>query len=125
MRVVKRLIRLMGAVALFAIFGIAVLSGLLGLDHIRDTALLTPTGPFAVGRGTDVWSDAGQTTTLAPQPGTKRELFVWMRCPAAPRQPFQTVDDYLPAPWRIAVEHRPTSGLDEIDKASGGSGEPL
>ncbi len=106
MRVVKRLIKIMAAVALFAIIGIAVLLGLLGLDHNRDTALPTPTGSFAVGRGTYVWSDAAQTDPFAPQPGTKRELFVWMWYPAAPPKPSQTVDDYLPAPWRKAVEHQ-------------------
>jgi hypothetical protein len=106
MRVVKRLFKIMAGMALFAILGITVLLGLLALDHNRDTALPTPTGPFAVGRRTYVWSDAAQTDPLAPQPGTKRQLFVWMWYPAAPRQLSQTVDDYLPAPWRTAVEHQ-------------------
>jgi dienelactone hydrolase len=99
----------MAVVGLFAIVGIAVLLGLLWLDHNRQTMLPTPTGPFAVGRTTCAWSDAAHTDPLAPQPGSKRELFAWIWYPAAPQQPSQTVDDYLPAPWRAALERQ--SGL--------------
>ena len=106
MRVIKRVIKIIAAVALLAVLGIAALWGWMRLDHNRATTLPAPTGPFAVGRTTSVWSDAAQTDPLAPQPGTKRELFVWIWYPAAPRQPPQTVDDYLPVPWRTAVEHQ-------------------
>jgi dienelactone hydrolase len=41
---------------------------------------------------------------MAPQPGTNRELLAWIWYPAAPRQPSQTVDDYMPAPWRTAMQ---------------------
>jgi dienelactone hydrolase len=80
-----------------------VLLGLLLLDHNRDTTLPTPSGPFAVGRTTYVWNDS-QADPLAPQPGSKRQLLAWIWYPAAPGQPAQTVDDYLPAPWRTAIE---------------------
>jgi dienelactone hydrolase len=100
MRVIKTLV----TIALFATSGIAVLLGLLWLDHNRETRLPTPTGPFAVGRTTYAWSDPAQADPLAPQPGAKRELLAWIWYPAAPRQPSQTVDDYLPAPWRTALE---------------------
>jgi len=96
----------MVVVALFAVVGIAALLGLLRLDHNRETTLPTPTGPFAVGRTTYAWSDAAQADALAPQPGTKRELRAWIWYPAAPRQPSQTLDDYLPAPWRTALERQ-------------------
>ena len=43
---------------------------------------------------------------LAPQPGTKRQLVVWIWYPAAPQQPRQTFDDYLPAPWRAALRRQ-------------------
>jgi len=99
MRVIKALV----VVALFAVVAIAALLGLLWLDHKRETLLPTPTGPFAVGRTTYVWSDAAHLDPLAPQPGTKRELLAWVWYPAVPRQPSQTVDDYLPAPWRTAL----------------------
>ncbi len=105
-RVIKRLVKMIAAVALFAVLGIAALLGWMLLDHNRETTLPSPTGPFAVSRTTSVWSDAAQTDPLAPQPGTKRELFVWIWYPAAPPQPSQMVDDYLPVPWRTAVEHQ-------------------
>jgi hypothetical protein len=60
MRVIKTLVRM----ALFAVVGIAVLLGLLWLDHTRRTTLPTPTGPFAVGRTTYAWSDAAQADPL-------------------------------------------------------------
>ncbi len=102
MRVIKTLV----AVALFAVVGIAVFLGLLWLDHKRETTLPTPTGHFAVGRTQYVWSDAAHADPLAPQPGTRRTLLTWIWYPAAPGQPSQTVDDYLPAPWRTVVEHQ-------------------
>jgi dienelactone hydrolase len=102
MRVIKTIV----VVALFTVVGIAVLLGFLWLDHNRETSLPTPTGPFAVGRTTYVWSDAAHADPMAPQPGTKQEFLAWIWYPAAPRQPSQTVDDYLPAPWRTALERQ-------------------
>jgi dienelactone hydrolase len=102
MRVIKTVVML----ALFAVVGVAVLLGLLWLDDTRETTLPTPTGPFAVGRITYVWSDPTHSDPLAPQAGTKRELLAWIWYPAAPLRPSQTVDDYLPAPWRTAVERQ-------------------
>ena len=99
MRVIKTIV----AVALSAVVGIAILLGLLWLDHTRETTLLTPTGPFAVGRTTYAWSDA-HADPMAPQPGTNRQLLAWIWYPAARRQPSKTVNDYLPAPWRTALE---------------------
>ena len=101
-----RMIKTLVVLALFAVVGVAVLLGLLWLDHNRETMLPTPTGPFAVGRTTYVWSDAAQAELMAPQPGTKRELFAWIWYPAEPQQPSQAVDDYLPAPWLTAVERQ-------------------
>src|SRR6266446_1068094 len=102
MRVIKTLV---GA-ALFAIVAIAVLLGLMWLDHNRETTSPSPTGPFAVGRTTYVWSDRIHLDPMASQPGTKRELLAWIWYPATPRQMSQTVDDYLPAPWRTALERQ-------------------
>jgi len=101
-----RVIRVLAGVAVFGVIAIAALLGLMCLDHKRETTLPTPTGPFAVGRTTCVWSDPTHLDSLAPQPGTKRELLAWIWYPAAPRQPSQTVDDYLPAPWRTALERQ-------------------
>jgi predicted dienelactone hydrolase len=89
--------------AVFAVVGVAVLLGSLWLDHTGETTLPAPTGTFAVGRTTYVWSDAAQVDPVAPQPGTHRQLVAWIWYPAAPKQSGQTYDDYLPAPWRTAL----------------------
>src|SRR3984893_16286869 len=102
MRVIKTVVML----ALFVVVGVAVLLGLLWLDDTRETTLPTPTGPFAAGRIKDVWSAPTHSDPLAPQPGTKRELLAWIWYPAAPPRPSQTVDDYLPAPWRTALQRQ-------------------
>jgi len=94
----------MAVVAVLGVLVIVLLLGMMWLDHTRETKLPMPTGSFAVGRMTYVWSDSTQTDTMAPQPGTKRELFAWIWYPAAPQQPTQATSDYLPTPWRTAVE---------------------
>jgi len=68
MRVIKTTV----VVGLFAAGGIAVLLGLLWLDHNQETTLPTPTGPFAVGRTQYVWSDPAHSDPLAPPPDAKR-----------------------------------------------------
>src|SRR6202011_3146852 len=95
---VRGTIKIVLRLVLLSVAGIAVLLGLLWLDHNRETTLPTPTGAFAVSRTTYVWRDAAQADPRAPTPGTKRELFVWIWYPAAPRQTSQKVDDYLPTP---------------------------
>jgi predicted dienelactone hydrolase len=101
-----RMIKILGALASLAAIGIAILLAALWVDHKRATNLPTPTGSFAVGRTTCVWTDPSQPELLAPQPGTKRELFGWIWYPAAPRQPNQKYADYLPASWRTALARR-------------------
>lgn len=103
---VRRAIKIVAGLALFAVVGIAALLGVLWLDHTRETTLPTPTGPFAVGRTTYVWRDAAHADLMAPQPGTKRELLAWIWYPATPQQPSQTIDDYLPLPWRTALQRQ-------------------
>jgi predicted dienelactone hydrolase len=78
-----------------ALAGIALLLALLWIDHRRETKLPAPTGPFAVGRTMQAWSDAG----------SDRQLLAWIWYPATPRAPSATGDDYLPSPWRTAVAH--------------------
>jgi predicted dienelactone hydrolase len=104
LRLARWLIKAIAVLAILGVLGIALLLGLMWLDHTRETTLPTPTGPFAVGRTTYVWSDATQFDPMAPQPGTKRELFAWIWYPAAPQPPSRAVSDYLPPPWRRAVE---------------------
>jgi predicted dienelactone hydrolase len=103
-KLLKRILRALAVAVLFAVAGIAVLLGMLWLDHTRETTLPTPTGQFAVGRTTYVWGDAAHADPMAPQPGTKRELLAWIWYPVAPQQPSQPFDDYLPAPRRTAID---------------------
>jgi len=54
----------------------------LWLEHRTEVTLPVPTGPYAVGRVTYVWTDA-TPDTLAPVPGTRRELMVWIWYPTS------------------------------------------
>jgi hypothetical protein len=102
--IVRWLIKAIAGSALVVVLGIVALLGLLLWDHHRDTLLPPPTGRFAVGRAAFVSRDA-QVDPLAP-PGTPRELLTWIWYPAALGQPAETVDDYLPAPWRAAIRNQ-------------------
>lgn len=103
-RLVRWVIKAVAAVVILSSIGIVGSLGLLLWDHGRETTLPTSTGPFAVGRTMYVWRDDARPDPLAPQPGTKSELFVWIWYPAASGQPSETVGDYIPARWRTAIE---------------------
>ena len=90
--------------ALLGVLGIGALVGSLWLEHRTDLTLPTPTGSSAVGRATYDWADDATLDTLAPVPGTKRELLVWIWYPSATGQPAGLLDDYLPVPLRAEVE---------------------
>ena len=103
---IRRALKILVSVALFAVVGIATLWATLWLDHRRETTLPRPTGPFAVGRTVYYWRDTAHADPMAPQPGTKRELVTWMWYPVQARQGSETYADYLPAPWRTALDRR-------------------
>jgi dienelactone hydrolase len=94
--------------ATLCILGVGALVGSLWLEKRTEITLPTPTGPFVVGRTIYDWIDEGKLDTLAPVPGTKRELLVWMWYPAAAEQSVE-MDDYVPAQMRAAAG--PASGL--------------
>src|SRR5579863_1393268 len=102
MRVVKKLLKILGALVLLLITGIAAILGLLRLEHGFAMTLPEPTGQFPVGRAMVHWVDNKRMDSLAPAKGQKRELIVWIWYPAAVKTPVQTVE-YQPAPWRAAV----------------------
>ena len=62
-----------------------------------------PTGTFSVGRESYVWTDI-HPDPMAPNPGTHRELVVWIWFPADPKQRNAKTADYLPQQWRTAIE---------------------
>jgi dienelactone hydrolase len=85
--------------AMVSILGIAALLGALWLEHRTEITLPMPTGSFAVGRAIYDWTDDAKLDALAPVPGTKRELLVWIWYPTAAGQSV-AIDDYLPAQMR-------------------------
>jgi dienelactone hydrolase len=93
-------------IVLVAVTGIVVLLASMWVDHTRSTMLPTPTGRFAVGRSTYVWSDTARSELMAPEPGAKREVFAWIWYPATAQPPSQPVNHYLPDPWLSAVEQQ-------------------
>jgi len=98
-RLLRRLLKGFSILALLGILGIGALFGFLWREHRSDVTLPTPTGSFAVGRAIQDWTDPVALDTLAPVPGTKRELLVWIWYPSSPGQ-SAVVDDYLPARLR-------------------------
>jgi predicted dienelactone hydrolase len=81
------------------ILAIGTMWGLLWSEHRSSLTLPTPTGSYAVGRAIYDWADDKQPDALAPVPGKKRELLVWIWYPAAPGQSV-AVDDYVSTPLR-------------------------
>ena len=101
-RLALRVFKGFAVLALLGVLGVSVLLGSLWLERRTEVTLPTPTGPFAVGRATYAWADDAHSDPLAPVPGTKRELLVWIWYPSAPGQSAAMMDDYLPAPMRAA-----------------------
>lgn len=102
-RLARRLCKGLAALAILGVLAVAVLLVSLWLEHRTAVTLPAPTGPFAVGRATFDWADDKTLDSLAPLPGTKRELLVWMWYPAA-SAPSAASDDYLPAALKAVVE---------------------
>jgi dienelactone hydrolase len=91
------------ALATLVLVGVAVLLAALWREHRTEITLPAPTGHFAVGRTTFAWVNQAQTDDLAPSPGVKREVLVWIWYPSS-GSPSVAPADYLPAPWRVACE---------------------
>jgi dienelactone hydrolase len=102
-RLARRILKGLAIVATLAVVALGALLGSLWLERRTETTLPTPTGSFAVGRAIYDWADAATLDTLAPVPGTKRELLVWIWYPAATAQAAATMDDYVPAQMRAAA----------------------
>jgi pimeloyl-ACP methyl ester carboxylesterase len=98
----KWLAKSVAALAIFAVAGLIVLLTLLWLEHKKEITLPEPTGHFAIGRTTYTWVNNAETDELAPSPGAKREVVVWIWYPAAAATSTARAE-YLPAPWRLAL----------------------
>src|SRR5207249_4221357 len=80
---------------------VVALGGYVGYVAIRAAQPVTlpaPTGPYAVGRTVVDWTDSSRTDPLAPQPGTPRDLSVWLWYPGAPG-PGAPQAPYAPDAW--------------------------
>ena len=100
-----RIFKGFAVLTMLGVLGVGALLTSLWLEHKTEITLPTPTGAFAVGRALYDWVDDETLDTLAPGPGIKRELLVWIWYPAV-AGPSAAIDDYLPAPLRTAVEHQ-------------------
>jgi predicted dienelactone hydrolase len=98
-----RILKAFAALALLGVIGLMLLFALLWWDHNTAVTLPDPTGHFPVGRTAYTWINDAATDELAPSPGTKREVAAWIWYPAAPA-PSAPPAEYLPAPWRLALE---------------------
>jgi len=94
-RLARRILKGAAVLAVLGVFAIAALLGSLWLEQRTEITLPPPTGPFAVGRAIYDWTDDAKQDTLAPVPGTKRELLVWIWYPSAAGQAVG-MDDYVP-----------------------------
>ncbi|HEY0796868.1 MAG TPA: hypothetical protein VGD64_13935, partial [Acidisarcina sp.] len=102
-KVVRWILRVILIAILIPAIAIVAMVALLLVDHGRQTTLPAPTGPFAVGRTTYVWSDASHADPMAPAHDTKRELVVWIWYPASASSSAPRAE-YMPGPWRTALE---------------------
>ena len=69
------------------------------LEHLLPLELPRPSGPFGVGRIVESWIDSTHMDSLAPAPGVRRELLVWVWYPAPPRG-AGTTSEYVPTALR-------------------------
>ncbi|HMF92756.1 MAG TPA: hypothetical protein VKE96_00600 [Vicinamibacterales bacterium] len=97
----KVALKVAGALLIGVLGGVAILIGMVRWEHGAELTLPRPTGRFAIGRATFVWTNDALTDDLAPAPGTKRTVFVWMWYPAASAGRAAAAP-YLPAAWRQA-----------------------
>jgi predicted dienelactone hydrolase len=102
-RIVKRVAKGVGVLALIALAALTVLLAALWVDHGRSTPLPAPSGSYRVGRATYVWRDETRINPYAPVADTKQDLAVWIWYPAAPT-PSSRKSEYLPGYWIRALE---------------------
>jgi len=98
---VKAALKVTGTLLIVVLGGVATLIGMVRWEHDAELTLPRPTGRFTIGRATFVWTNDALTDDLAPEPGTKRTVFVWMWYPASTAGRAAAAP-YLPAAWRQA-----------------------
>ena len=96
-------LRTLAVVAILGVLTVGALLGSLALERRTPLSLPAPTGTFGVGRTVSRWSDDAAADGLAPVPGTRRELLVWVWYPTD-LGPSGATDGYVPAELRVADE---------------------
>jgi predicted dienelactone hydrolase len=106
--VLKRLLKAIVILVAVGAAGVILLLGLLWAGRFREVTLPAPTGPFAVGRVLDAWTDEEHVDPFAGDPHTKRQLVVWIWYPSSDTHGARPAD-YLPAHWRSAMDRQRSS----------------
>ncbi len=99
-RLLKKLLRGAFALAVVALLGLVGLLTLLWIEHDTSVTLPAPSGPLAVSRVVETWSDSHRPDPLVPDQPT--DLVVWIWYPST-GSPNQKPAEYLPADWRRAL----------------------
>src|SRR5260370_7657116 len=100
-----RIFKGFAVLAMLGVLGVVALLMSLWLEHRTKITLPTPTGAFAVGHALYDWADDETLDTLAPGPGIKRELLVWI-CYPAMAEPSAAIDAYLPPSLRTPTKRQ-------------------
>ncbi len=95
-RALLLLLKLAAMVAALLLVGLIGLTAYLYAGSRQIITLPPPSGPYAVGRTSFDWIDQSRMDSLAPRPGIKRELMVWIWYPAI-KGPARSAP-YLPEP---------------------------
>jgi hypothetical protein len=105
MNLLKTFFKVIAGLIALVIVMIVGLIAALRAQHSMSLTLPAPTGPFAVGRSSFDWVDANRADILAPTPGTKRELAVWIWYPASKNATTGT-NEYVPPVLQAAFVQR-------------------
>src|ERR1700716_1749764 len=96
----RRILKGFAILAMLGVLGVGTLVVSLWLEQKTDLTIPTPTGSYPVGRAIYDWTDDATLDMLAPVPGTKRELLVWIWYPSVGGQADSMMEDYVPAQMR-------------------------
>ena len=94
----RRASRWATALLLAAILVAGLYLAWVALRRSQPLALPSPDGSYRVGRSELVWTDPKRTDPLAPRPGVRRQLSVWLWYPAA-RNSIDSRAPYAPGAW--------------------------
>lgn len=113
LRIALRIFKGIAALGALGLLAVALLFAALWFEHRAPLTLPAPTGPFAVGRSTFDWIDEATVDSLAPVPGAKRELLVWIWFPST-AQSLEAISDYVPAELRRKADSATTPMLSKL-----------